>query len=217
MPDLSIQAAAAKVAAVARALAQLGLPDSGGRTEPESSNGAFASFGEMLLQRQQHPLASVPLPIGAPMEPLAPLLASPSAPAPAPLRPPVVPERLQPPPAPELLAAPLSTETSRAEATGPVETGKFGHWELRPATHRPFFWLAEDQLNAYQSQVVQQWKQNPFDRIWVQDVEPSPENNWAGWGAPPPNWVHRDVAGKLTQAALPWPPPGEPPVGWRES
>lgn len=220
MPNISFEAAA-RVGASARAFLQQLTKEGSAQADGSASPEGKPSFGEMLLQRQQalsagagtaqvvlpEPLARVASPSPAPAEP-----------GPVELNPILVSEiKLQ---APARAADPQVAEGTATTATFVGPDGKtgnlFGHWEQRTATLRPFFWMAEQQLDADQREILDHWKQSPFNTVWVYDVKPSAENNWAGWGPPPRGWTARSdipmVNGAYTGSGLPWPPPGEPPA-----
>ena len=218
MPDLSFHGLAARAAAVARALSQQVGTDPFKLGSQSTAESSVASFGDILIQRQQSlggplsaaltgPLDTLPWPQLGGQTTLTSRLAPPTTPLSLPSRE-TTPAISLPP-----SAVTGQTEAAAAQSTGPaIKVGTFGHWEQKPEP-RPFFWLREDQLDASQSRVVEKWKASPYRNEWSYDVQPAPENNWAGWGPPPASWVMRDASGKPSQA-LPWPPPGEPPADW---
>ena len=203
MADISIDAAAARAAALARSLTQSGLSDNGPKTESGPSGGLFSSFGDMLRQLQQRTVQV--LNIAAPVETPSPLL-------------------LSPPFSPSTLVRQIQAREAQSPTVGrsaAAETGvrapaatSFGHWEQRPVEGRPYSWLAEDQLDAFQKRVVDNWNKNPYFEVWVYDVPPTAENNWAGWGPSPGSWVGGKDSGIPNGASMTWPPPGQPPAGW---
>lgn len=216
MADISFNALAARAAAIARALSpQLGDDSLKART-PGSTESSADSFGDLLIKRQQQLLGDLlPNALAAPLEGRMPILPAAAASIPQ-LFAPNTAQSLPAPQRTELLGPPsLSTqpELQAPEPPTTIKVGAFGHWELRPEP-RPFPWLREDQLDRFQSSVVEKWKVSPYRKEWVYDVQPGPENNWGGWGPPPASWVMRDGAGRPTSQSLPWPPPGEPAASW---
>lgn len=126
---------------------------------------------------------------------------------------------------PELGDPPLAPDNARTEAG--IRAGfpqncdlsvlpapliaQYGHWALRSAP-RPWEGSQPSDLDAGQQEVIRNWELNPCYLVWVFDVAAGPENNWAGWGPPPPGWSTRPVSGILEGDDLPWPPPGTPPT-----
>ncbi len=103
-----------------------------------------------------------------------------------------------------------------APVEGPDGTkgGRYGYWALKPAG-RPYAGLGERDLDDWQREAVRLWEKSPFNMVWCWQVEPGPENDWAGWGPPPPGFrTRRDIPrtpeGAYLGAAVPWPPAGEP-------
>ena len=65
---------------------------------------------------------------------------------------------------------------------------------------------------------------NPY-MFWSFKVLTGPENNWAGWGPPPPGWTNRpdiphivneDGTWTYFEDANPWPPVGDPRLPFPE-
>ena len=97
-----------------------------------------------------------------------------------------------------------------------VGTNQFGRWVEKPAP-RPYMGLDASDLDAFQRDAIQLWENNKISSVWVYDIEPGPENDWAGWGPPPPGYVTRSLIPRTEEGAflgadLPWPPAGQPPA-----
>jgi hypothetical protein len=96
----------------------------------------------------------------------------------------------------------------------------FGHYEQRPAATRPYEGLDYYRdLDDWQRSVVDLWEQHPYTTVWTFDISPGPENDYAGWGPPPPGYaawrdIEKTPEGALLGGKLPWPPAGEPRGGW---
>lgn len=91
----------------------------------------------------------------------------------------------------------------------------FGEWDLRPAPLRPYYFMPLEELDEEQRASVALWEKSPYNVVWRYTVEPSAENNWAGWGSPPSGYttrseIPRTPEGAFMGNALPWPPPGSP-------
>lgn len=206
MPDTPFDAG--YISQSARSLLHQLAQQLGQRARPDNAPaGQSGGFGELLLQRQQ---ALMPAPGGVQLQ------------SPVPQQAPLIetttrgeerPTPLLTPPSNTLWIA-RAAEGETVQGPDGITRNEFGHWERRKQNIRPFPWIPEDQLSADQREVVENWKTSPGALVWVYDVTPSKENNWAGWGPPPAGWTDRNempiVNGARAGKGLPWPPPGDP-------
>ena len=224
MPNISFDAAA-RAGANARAFVQqLGKQAAEAAEGSAASTEGAASFGEMLLQRQQAlsggPVAQqVVLPEPLPFN-LSTPASAPAEPAGVELNPVLVSEVKLQTPSRAAESQPTDGAAITTDVMGPDgKTGNaFGHWEMKSAT-RPYAGLKDSDLDDWQRDTVEKWKVSPYNLIWKYDVEPAADNNWAGWGPPPDGWmtrseIPRTAEGAFLGAKLPWPPAGEPRGGW---
>jgi hypothetical protein len=223
MPNISFDSIMAKAGANARAFVQQLGKQTTVQGGGSATTGSAASFGEMLLQRQQTlSLGSVApqvvLPEGLPFNLSAPA-ATQSEPTGIELNPILVSETKLQTPSRSGESKPADVAAITAGVVGPDGTtsNAFGHWEMKPAALRPFFWKPEGELDGQERGILEKWKASPYNLIWKYEVEPGKDNNWAGWGPPPPGWttrseIPRGADGSFLGNGLPWPPPGEPPV-----
>lgn len=128
-------------------------------------------------------------------------------------------------PQPEQGQVPENTnaQTGIPNLSGPqYQNNEFGHYSYIP-TQRPYFWLSEENMTPDELEDLENWKMSPYVVVWIYDIEPGPENNWAGWGPPPPGWTTRSQIPKVLDEngfatyfgnGLPWPLAGPPDQAW---
>jgi hypothetical protein len=206
MPDVPFDAAA-RASAFSRTFVDQTL---NARTQQDAAgaeSGTSSSFGELLLKRQAT--------LGGPLNQVItvdPVLPPVGRPAPGGQADSV--EVL--PPARPAVAPEASANVKWPDAQ---RSNEFGHWDLKPAKYRPFFWIPEEQLTEKQAATVEKWKASPYNMVWTYEVSPSKENNWAGWGPPPAGYYEWSTFEKFPDGSMsgrgnPWPPPGIPPANW---
>lgn len=181
MSNFSLTGMAAQAAELARLVGQLQGPTTKmpGSTGPIPKGGP--SFGDFLMQLQQSLTSALPAPIANPLKGLIlPQLTMPSV-LPALQLPGPSTASSRTAPLEDLIVNSAPQAEAQTSTSVPPATG-FGHWEMR-SEQRPYSWLSDDKLDFAQRPVVERWKQNPFSQVWVYDVQPTAENNWAGWGS----------------------------------